>query len=387
MIKSELKSSGKNRGMVALSGDPITYGHIDLIQRAARMFPELIVAIGNNPGKQYLFSQAERVALTQGALSHIPNVQVVQSRGLLVDFANRLGVQHIVKGVRNTTDFEYEWQLHQIGGQLNFLGESCLLFSNPRFSHVSSSATKAVLIEQGDIRGFVPLHIKQALEYRLLGQTLVGVTGGIGTGKSHLVDRLCKYAQSQNIQCSSIDLDHLAHQLLFDVPSEYSDNIQRSVSELTNLPLGKRGLDRSKLSEIIFNCASTRQALNNIMVSPLFLALREALRGRRGIVLVEGALLAEADALSYFNNRILLTHCDEETQTSRVIARKKNRKQALIRIESQFCYQLKKRTINQQIEQGRCGKLDLVNTEKPLKEETLRKLITSLQKCPEGLLR
>ena len=103
------------KALYALSGDPITRGHIHIIERAAKLFTELTVGIGINPAKKYLFALEERLELAKVALSAYKNVKVVAFRGLLVDYAYENNISVIVRGLRNSDDFTMEFMLHQIG--------------------------------------------------------------------------------------------------------------------------------------------------------------------------------------------------------------------------------------------------------------------------------
>ncbi|MCK5024944.1 MAG: pantetheine-phosphate adenylyltransferase, partial [Nanoarchaeota archaeon] len=103
------------KAIYAFSGDPITYGHIDVIQRVSRVFDDMIVGIGINPDKKYMFNLEERTEMAKKALVNIPNTRVSPFHGLLVDYAYESGVDVIVKGVRNSADFDYENMLHQVG--------------------------------------------------------------------------------------------------------------------------------------------------------------------------------------------------------------------------------------------------------------------------------
>src|SRR6476659_3693204 len=103
------------KAIYAFSGDPITFGHLDIIERAAKVFDELVVAIGVNPAKKYLFTLEERTALAKKATCHIPNIKVVYFKGLLVDYAYENNIQTIIRGLRNSEDFNFELMFHQVG--------------------------------------------------------------------------------------------------------------------------------------------------------------------------------------------------------------------------------------------------------------------------------
>ena len=139
------------------SFDPVTYGHIDIIERAADIFDELIVAVLNNKAKTSpLFSVDERVNILNEVLADIPNVTVKSYEGLLVDFAVSSGAGVIVRGLRAVTDFEYELQLAQTNSVLNSGVDTIFLTTSLKYAYLSSSTVKEVASYGGDIDKFVP---------------------------------------------------------------------------------------------------------------------------------------------------------------------------------------------------------------------------------------
>ena len=139
------------KAIYALSGDPIHKGHIDMVRRATQVFDEVVVGIGANPEKSYLFSLEERMEMTRRALSQIPQAVVIAFEGLLVDYAYEQGIHVIVKGVRNANDFDYENILHLVGESQELGVDTYVLFARPELMHVSSSVIKALQKEEGFI--------------------------------------------------------------------------------------------------------------------------------------------------------------------------------------------------------------------------------------------
>lgn len=161
------------------SFDPITYGHRDIIKRASKYFDQLTVGIGVNPEKEskYLFSLQERLFLTREALKDIINIDVQAYRGMTTDFAYENNYSLIIRGLRNIADFQAEQNLDQaFKRQLTPGIDVFYLMGDQAKLDLSSSAVKGVLKEQGDIRDYTPLIVKQATEGRLLGQYLAGIT-------------------------------------------------------------------------------------------------------------------------------------------------------------------------------------------------------------------
>ena len=150
------------------SFDPITYGHIDIIERSADIFDELIVAVLNNKGKSPLFSVNERVNIIQEVLKDIGNIKVLSYEGLLVDFAVANEANVIVRGLRAVTDFEYELQMAQTNNVLNRKVDTMFLTTALKYAYLSSSTVKEVASYGGDISKFVPEYVAK-LTYEKFG--------------------------------------------------------------------------------------------------------------------------------------------------------------------------------------------------------------------------
>lgn len=169
------------------SFDPPTNGHVDLIERAAALFDTLVVAVGNNPRKRYLFSVEERshmLATTLGAAivqpdgvrihpaadpdaRDLPRVEVRAFDGLLVDFCKRVGASVIVRGLRAVADFEFEFQMGLANRDLEPEIETVFLLTSPETLFVSSSIVKEIATGGRDVSAYVPAHVARALAQRL----------------------------------------------------------------------------------------------------------------------------------------------------------------------------------------------------------------------------
>ena len=149
------------------SFDPITFGHLDVIERAAKLFDRLIIAVAHNADKHPLFSADERVELVRGCIGDRPNVEVVTFDGLLVDFAKKAGASAVVRGLRAVTDFEYEFQMALMNKTLSPELETVFLTSREAFTYISSRVIKEVARLGGDIVKFVPPNVAAALHRAL----------------------------------------------------------------------------------------------------------------------------------------------------------------------------------------------------------------------------
>ena len=146
------------------SFDPITNGHLDLIKRATQLFDKVIVAVLPNSAKQPLFSLKERLELTKTAVADIDHVTVIaQANDLTVNVARQLHAQFIVRGLRNSQDFNYENNIAQMNHYLASNIETIFLITDPRYAYIASSLVKEVASFHGDITNLVPPNVKQAL--------------------------------------------------------------------------------------------------------------------------------------------------------------------------------------------------------------------------------
>ena len=141
------------------SFDPITFGHLDIIERSAKMVDELVVGVLHNSAKNSLFSLEERVNMIREMTKDIPNVRVESFDGLLVDYMSQIGANIIIRGLRAVTDFEYELQLAQINHVQNEEIETVFLITNLKYSYLSSTIVKEIASYGGDISKFVPAEL------------------------------------------------------------------------------------------------------------------------------------------------------------------------------------------------------------------------------------
>lgn len=151
--------------------DPITAGHLDVIERASQLFDQVVVGVAESRKKRgvgTLFSLEERCDLACKAVSHLPNVTVEAFSGLIVDFARELKVDACVKGLRAMTDFEAEFQMAAVNYHLDSEFETIFVMSQPEHMYLSSSIVKEICELGGSVHGLVPEHVEEALKQRLM---------------------------------------------------------------------------------------------------------------------------------------------------------------------------------------------------------------------------
>ena len=149
------------------SFDPVTFGHIDIIERAARISDELIVGVLQNKAKTPLFSVEERVIMLREVTKHLKNVKIVPFEGLLIEFAKKMDAKVIVRGLRAITDFEYELQMSQTNRKLNSDVETLFLTTSLDYSYLSSTTVKEVASYDGDITQFVPEFVAEKVTEKI----------------------------------------------------------------------------------------------------------------------------------------------------------------------------------------------------------------------------
>ena len=150
------------------SFDPITKGHLDLIERGSRLVDKLVVAILRNEEKRVLFSIEERIEMLEEVVSQFDNVEVAAFNGLLVDYAAETGAKLIIRGIRAVSDYEYELQMALMNRRLRPEIETVFLMAGEAYSFVSSRLVKEVISLGGNISGLVPATVESRLKKRLL---------------------------------------------------------------------------------------------------------------------------------------------------------------------------------------------------------------------------
>lgn len=163
-----LASSAMSGAVCPGSFDPVTLGHIDVFERAAAQFDEVVVAVLVNPNKKGMFTLEERIELIEASCAHLPNLRVESGQGLVVDFARDRGLTAIVKGLRTGTDFEYELQMAQMNRHIAGV-DTFFVATAPRFSFVSSSLAKEVASLGGDVTALLPDIVNERLQEKLRG--------------------------------------------------------------------------------------------------------------------------------------------------------------------------------------------------------------------------
>ena len=368
------------RALYAFSGDPITYGHIDIVKRASHVFNEILVGIGVNPDKKYMFSLEERTEMAKKAFANMPNVRVESFSGLVVDYAYENAISVIVRGIRGTADFEYENFLHQCGESQKLGIETFILIARPSLTHISSSSVKSIQKEQGLIHEYVPLHVKQKLEAKMSGQYIIGVTGEVGSGKSYISNKLVEIGMRKGIPVYNIDLDVIGHDILGNLQEAGYQKLRQDIGdEFGKEVVTKNGsIDRKVLGEIVFNNPRELRKLNDLMYTPLLVRLRREMYGKTGIMIFNAALIAETNLTYVCNNNVILVKADKNAQKQRLAKRHLDDQQIQRRIASQYDFEQKKNYIEKKIKDNNYGKLWIYDNSVENSNEPVEKLLAEI---------
>ncbi len=350
------------RALYAFSGDPITFGHIDIVERAARTYDEVAVAIGENPSKsgKYLFPREARLNLASDCLSHLPNVTCVTFGGLLGEYAFRHGFDVIVRGVRNNSDLEGELVLYNVVESLHSSLDMVFFPARHDLAHISSGVVKAIVAEGGDVSAYCPLRVKEELERRILGRFSVAVAGGVAAGKTFVARRLVDKL-SESTTATYISLDSVGHFILgHSQDSLYVSTRERVAQRFGPDVMNSDGtIDRKKLGRIVFADHQALDDLNAIMRDPMLARLyEETCSLPHGILVLEGAIFVEAGWTNLVNNNVILVNAPIPIRQQRLVQRAGiDADEALNKIHRQISPDERKTIMNERIARQRWGRL------------------------------
>lgn len=353
-------------GLFPLSGDPLHFGHIDIINRASQQCDRLVVAVLDNDMKagSYTFSMAERVINTRRAIRlFIPpgecQIDVVGSTDLLVDVFLKEGCYTLFRGVRDDKDKAFETQqmaLHEyilpgITARVRYIE------ADPKYAVVSSSAIKAMLLHGADVSTMCPLFIKSKLERRLMDQYIIGVTGGMGTGKTWVCTKLVEAFKALDIPAHHVNLDQAVRDALGE-DSPGAARMREQIQTFAKVTIeAKDGVaDLTAYKAKIASGEITDGDINQIsdITEPHVMRhLRRMMRGKRGVVLVEWALLAENDLSHLCNHDVIMVDSPEQQEFLK--DRGVDPAFADRLISKQWIASHKARAIQDRIDQDKCG--------------------------------
>ena len=312
----------ETKAIYAVSGDPWTKGHTDIVKRALEIFDQVIVAIGVNPKKNYAFPLYVRKAMAECSLEKLntpwaTRVEVTSFEGLLVDYAYMRGIKTLIRGIRDDIDFNFERSMFQVNITQKGIDEIFLLPS-PQYEHISSSAVRELQKNQGNITEYVDLRVKQAMEVRLSDQRIVGITGAIGAGKSYMAERLCDAGRKlyPSMGFHNIELDAIGKSLLTENTLPFALEMRQSLIEELgeHLMINRQDehcfINVKELSMAIFGDKESLDVYNKYSEGPILFEMQQRLRGKTGLIFINSALLIEAKATALCNNNLIIVSAD-----------------------------------------------------------------------------
>lgn len=338
------------------SFDPFTKGHADIVYRALKSFDRVVIGIGINPSKKYSFSVAERKQMIAESLPNVQSrIEIVEFSQLIADFAYEQNINVIIKGVRSNQDFDYERLLHEVTISQQAGIETHILVANQQLSHISSTAAKEICKYQGLLHEYVTFPVKRKMEMELNGQNIFGITGEIGMGKSFITEQVINYGSLCGFKMMNVDLDVIGHSLYTRTEPVYV-NLREQIRDELKLT----EVTRKEVGDAVFSDPEKLRKLNELVKNPMLTLIRKQIFGFKGIVILNGALLAESNFLHLCNNRIAVVQSSRQTQEHHLMKRGMSEYQIQRRLNSQWNTQTKINFISSEIKKHNYGKLVVV---------------------------
>jgi len=341
------------------SFDPWQSGHQSTVIAFLKLHSKtmLYIVIGVNEEKEndYTFSTEEKVFLIKQSIpaEYTERVKVVPYTGIIANLFYEQNINMFVKGARDSGDFEYESWVAEVNSK--FAGNPTTLIipqTNPELLKVSSSNLKSFINLGLDAKDFAPALTREALQMRMKGQLIIGVTGGIASGKTTFAETLQKFSEengtSEDMPVYHIGLDELGKVVYNNNPIPKFLAIRKQINKEFGNELLKKdaSIDTQKLGNIVFSSKKKLDRLMEIILDPILYLLRRKLDELgRGIFLIEGANLVEENLTHLVNENIVLVQVDKSTQRERLIAKGFNDNQTTKRIKFQLKNKERIRTI------------------------------------------
>ena len=358
--------------LFAGSFDPVTKGHIDIINRISLMYEAVYVGVSVNPSKLSMFTTEERITFIKNQIS-AKNVFPLVIHGLVSEFAYANSIDVLVRGMRNSSEFDPEFTMATLNRDITGV-ETIFIPATRCMEGVSSSTVKSIAKERGDISKYVSTQVKHHVEFAY-GMTCIGVVGNSGCGKSSLVNHLVNEINSDelttgypqfNMTAYRIDLDSIAHEV-YTSNEPYAIDARRKLYDTFGVTVVSRMLkvDRKNLANLVFNDPESLNMLNDVMRVPIKHMLYRKLREIpfNSLVFIDGALIAEQGFLNFCNNNVINLRCDRDISIKRIMKRDLIvADKAAMRIDSQLGDSERVKLINNQIAVDDYGSLFNVDT-------------------------
>jgi len=310
----------KRNAIYPLSGDPMHYGHLYNIETAAKtgFFDRIYVAMGINSKKKYLFDTKEREELAKRTIAPLglDNVVIESFEGLLAHYAYERNAPIIIRGARKGNDFDYEKAISDFNNQYGL--QTFIIPSSNAVEGISSTMVKEIISGGGLVQEYVHPSVKQTLEEKILGVSVVGVTGNMGAGKSYYCHELAKQAAEKGIPMIHYDADKIIHALYNEGGSAHPW-LYNAMKDTFGEEVCKAGkINRKALSEVVFGNEKSAEKLKEILAVPFRIEFEKALKQTKGILLFDAAYLTEYNLLGWANYNVMLVGCEESERRKRV---------------------------------------------------------------------
>jgi pantetheine-phosphate adenylyltransferase len=329
-----------------------------------KAFDKVYVVVANNSKKKYLFTVQERIEIILKTIDN-PNVIVEELPvGRLVgDYAKEKGACSIIKGIRNLQDMEYERMLHEITVSQESGVDTFVMFSDPKDQKISSSAIKELISYNADVRDYIPLFTKQMVEIKQNHQHIIGLTGSIACGKSYIAKLMSN--------CVEVDMDKISNDITYGncYDNEEILQLRKKIMEMLNITEYTPEIVKPLLKEKILHDYKFNTDLQDLYKPMMIREIRKQISGKVGLIVLNGALLIDADMQYLCNNNIILVDARQRTVVERLDARygtKENPhpKDVLHRIYAQFSNNIKLDILNTHIESDNHGICVIIKNEK-----------------------
>lgn len=384
-----MKPSEQIIAIFPFSADPITFGHIDLIERASRLFGKVIAAVGIHPEKKIWLEPRVKVKLCKEALAHLSNVEVEGYTGLTVDFAFKKNADVLIRGVRIGSDLDYENSLFEANRKMGGGIETIYLPSKTEYSSISSSIVRTLVASYGDISHYVPLSVKKFIEEDKYSQFRLAVCGSIGTGKNYVCDILSKAFSEKKIPVTVIDCDLIVHNMYKDKDGFAIRLAEGLSSHFGDKVLESDGLaDRKLVSQAIRESENPAKELTYVdqIFGDLILAeIRKQVSGRKGLILYNGALMNRKEWLTQTNGNTLFITVSKEVQLKRVAERDGLSLENAAKRIVMFGEISKKREELEGSSKIGAANIIEVNNDQPFEQESTESLVAKILKLFPGL--
>ena len=337
------------------SFDPWTRGHLSVITSFLSRDPDenIEVIIGKNLTKKGTFTPEERKFIIEKSIPQefLGRVKVTVVDGIIANYMYQKNIPYFIKSIRDTKDYDYEFELAQVNNQLYGAPLTLLIPQvNGSLSTVSSSNLKMLANLGIKLDKYASGFVREILKMKSSQKLLIGVTGGIASGKSTFCTELVRYAADKDLKIYHINMDNLGHDIYSDArPSPLFKKIrEQTINVFGETICNSDGtINRKILGEIIFASQEKLDRLTEIMNEPILFLLSEKLKKiDKGIILIESAILIERKLTELVDDNLILIHASQEVQIKRMqTSRALTKTQALKRIWSQGTYQQNRQTI------------------------------------------